>query len=185
MGLGFIMYLDDWGGKTFPIAYTPDKFWMATLRKYVPSDKIRLCPAAPIPSNRDPQGYAPGTVSAAWYGPLTGTVIWCTGWEASYGENGWLYSPEGDVGYGSGTEHFSNERQITQPTKTPVFADSTWADGWPAPTDTPARNLFTGDAVGVNDRSLADRSARQSSGKCSPECGGRSFAGWRHQHGVR
>ena len=147
MGLGFIMYLDDWGGKTFPIAYTPDKFWMATLRKYVPSDKIRLCPAAPIPSNRDPQGYAPGTVSAAWYGPLTGAVIWCTGWEASYGQNGWLYSPEGDVGYGSGTEHFSNERQITQPTKTPVFADSTWADGWPAPTDTPARNLFTGDEV--------------------------------------
>ena len=35
-----------------------------------------------------------------------------------------------------------------QPTKTPVFADCAWADGWPTATDIPARNLFTGDFPG-------------------------------------
>jgi len=38
--------------------------------------------------------------------------------------------------------HFSKEGEFQQPTKNPVFADCAWADGWPAATDRPARNLL-------------------------------------------
>jgi len=39
MGLGQIMYVTE-TGKTFPVGYTPDRFWMAVIRKDVPADKI-------------------------------------------------------------------------------------------------------------------------------------------------
>ncbi len=141
MGLGFIMYLE--GGKTFPIAYTPDKFWMAILRTNdVPSDKIRLCPTAPVPANRTASSESGGNVSTAWYGPKVTPIQWNTGFEASYGMNGWLYNTPND------SQYYNTEAGIKQPTKTPVFADCAWADGWPTATDTPARNLFTGDFPG-------------------------------------
>lgn len=141
MGLGFIMYLE--GGKTFPIAYEPDKFWMAVLRTNgVPSDKIRLCPTAPVPSNRTPSAEAGGNVNAAWYGPMVTPVQWNTGFEASYGMNGWFYNTPGDA------QFYNRESDVRHSTKTPVFSDCAWADGWPLANDTPARNLFTGDFPG-------------------------------------
>lgn len=146
MGLGFFMYLND-SGKTFPVAYDSAHFWMAILRtNSVPSDKVRLCPTAPIPPNRIPTSEAFGTATAAWYGPMTHPVQWDTGFESSYGMNGWQYSPEG-FGVLDPTKQFARESSYENPIKTPIFADCVWADAWPSPYDPPPRNL----ALGGND----------------------------------
>jgi prepilin-type N-terminal cleavage/methylation domain-containing protein len=145
MGIGFFMYVND-HGKTYPIAYTPQRFWMAQLRTYVPVDAIRICPTAPLPADRLPNQEMLGSAVAAWYGPKDtpgSPQQWNTGYEGSYGMNGWLYSSvEGDPGMGNPFQHFSKEGQFQQPTKLPVFADCVWADGWPEATDRPARNLM-------------------------------------------
>ena len=143
MGLGFFMYLND-TGKTFPVAYTPQQFWMAVLRtNNVPSDKIRLCPTAPVPANRTPTGEAVGTATAAWYGPLKSPIQWNTGFESSYGMNGWQYSPEGE-GVADSKRQFANEASYETPVKTPIFADCNWADSWPLATDRAPSNVGTG-----------------------------------------
>ena len=144
MGLGFVMYVTD-TGKTFPIAYDPSKFWMAILRTNgVPSDKIRLCPTAPVPASRKPSEEKQGTALAAWYGPMKTPVQWNTGFESSYGMNGWMYSAEGDLGSGDAKLHFSREGDFENPVKNIVFADCNWADAWPQATDRPPRNLLAG-----------------------------------------
>ena len=141
MGLSFLMYLND-HGKTFPIAYSPDQFWMSKVLINAPANPLRICPAAPVPANRVAGTEAWGSATAAWYGPKTSPLQWNTGFEGSYGMNGWLYSAEGDLGSGGSDFHFTKEGQFEQPTKTPVFADCAWADGWPAATDVPARDLL-------------------------------------------
>jgi hypothetical protein len=144
MGLGFFMYVND-SGKTFPIAYDPHHFWMALLRtNNVPSDRIRLCPTAPVPASRKPGEEKQGTAVAAWYGPMRTPVQWNTGFESSYGMNGWMYSTEGDLGSGDAKLHFSKEAEFDNPVKNVIFADCNWADGWPMATDRPPRNLLTG-----------------------------------------
>ena len=150
MGLGFFMYLTD-NSRTFPVAYDPQHFWMALLRKNnVPSDKIRLCPTAPVPPGRKPTEEKQGTALAAWYGPLTTPIQWNTGFESSYGMNGWMYSAEGDLGAGDAKLHFTKESDFDKPVKHAIFADSNWADGWPTATDPPARNLLTGAPGGTS-----------------------------------
>jgi prepilin-type processing-associated H-X9-DG protein len=126
------------------VAYTPAKFWMAVLRtNNVPSDKIRICPTAPVPANRNPTGEAMGTATLAWYGPVKSPVQWNTGFESSYGMNGWQYSPEGE-GAIDATKAFAKESSYEVPVTTPIFGDSNWADSWPLATDKPARNLANG-----------------------------------------
>ena len=142
MGLGYSMYVSE-TGKTFPVAYNPSNFWMALVRRDVPSDRIRLCPTAPVPPNRAPSGESFGSALAAWYGPLKTPVQWNTGFESSYGMNGWLYSPTGE-GVQDAAKQYSGEGTIEEPVKTPIFLDSCWADFWPVSTDKPARNLLAG-----------------------------------------
>jgi len=136
LGLGYFMYVTD-HGKTFPATYDPKQFWMALMKAYVPSDKIRLCPTAPVPINRKPTEERFGSAIAAWFGPQT-IVQWNQGFEASYGINGWLYS-----GWDS-RKAFTKESEFQFPAKTPVFSDSAWADGWPEPTDVPPRDMLRG-----------------------------------------
>jgi prepilin-type N-terminal cleavage/methylation domain-containing protein/prepilin-type processing-associated H-X9-DG protein len=145
MGIGFLIYVSD-HGRTYPVAYGPEGFWMALLRQSaVPVNSIRLCPRAPVPANRLPNQEQWGSAEAAWFGPLKTPAQWNTGYEGSYGMNGWMYSEEGEIGFGSRSLHFTKDGQFQQPTRNPVFADCAWADGWPQATDTPARNLLTGD----------------------------------------
>jgi len=149
MGLGFQLYLTDFG-KSYPIAYTKDQFWMAKVMRDAPGNRLRICPAAPVPANRVLGAEAWGSAMAAWYGPATNPVQWNTGYEGSYGMNGWLYSAEGDLGSGDATKHFTKESEFQKPVKNPIFADCAWADGWPLATDVPARNLVadqTGSAM--------------------------------------
>jgi prepilin-type N-terminal cleavage/methylation domain-containing protein len=142
MGLGQIMYVTE-TGKTFPVGYTPSNFWMAVIRRDVPADKIRLCPTAPVPVNRNPSGESIGTARAAWYGPMKTPVQWNTGFESSYGMNGWMYSPAGE-GVQDPNKQFAGEGSYENPVRTPIFADCNWADSWPLATDTPARDVGAG-----------------------------------------
>ncbi len=142
MGLGQIMYVTE-TGKTFPVGYNPSNFWMAVIRRDVPADKIRLCPTAPVPVKRNPTGEAIGTATAAWYGPLKTPIQWNTGFESSYGMNGWMYSPVGE-GVADPAKQFAGESSYENPTRTPIFGDCNWADAWPLPSDTPARDVATG-----------------------------------------
>jgi prepilin-type processing-associated H-X9-DG protein len=136
LGLGFFMYVND-HGKTFPATYDPKEFWMALMKAYVPSDKIRLCPTAPVPTDRKPAEERFGSAIAAWFGPLT-VVQWNQGYESSYGINGWLYSSSDPQ------KAFNKEAEFKFPVSTPVFADCAWADAWPEPSDVPTKNLLTG-----------------------------------------
>ncbi|HTI70956.1 MAG TPA: type II secretion system protein, partial [Candidatus Limnocylindria bacterium] len=142
MGLGHIMYVTE-TGKTFPVGYTPSNFWMAVIRRDVPADKIRICPTAPVSAKRTPTGESVGTATTAWYGPKVSPVQWNTGFESSYGMNGWMYSPAGE-GVQDPAKQFGGESNYENPVKTPIFADCNWADSWPLATDTPARDLATG-----------------------------------------
>jgi prepilin-type N-terminal cleavage/methylation domain-containing protein/prepilin-type processing-associated H-X9-DG protein len=139
LGLGFFMYVNDYG-KTFPATYDPKQFWMALIKAYAPSDKVRLCATAPVPADRKPAEERFGSATAAWFGPQT-IVQWNQGFESSYGINGWLYN-----GWDA-QKSFNKEGEFKLAVNTPVFADSAWADGWPEPTDQPPRNLQTGGNV--------------------------------------
>ncbi len=142
MGLGHIMYVTD-TGKTFPVGYSPSNFWMAVIRRDVPADKIRICPTAPVPTKRVATGEAVGTASAAWYGPMVTPIQWNTGFESSYGMNGWMYSPVGE-GVQDSNKQFGGESQYENPVKTPIFSDCNWADSWPLASDPPPRDVGTG-----------------------------------------
>jgi prepilin-type N-terminal cleavage/methylation domain-containing protein/prepilin-type processing-associated H-X9-DG protein len=139
LGLGFFMYVND-QGRTFPATYDPKQFWMALIKAYAPSDKVRLCPTAPVPPDRKPAEERFGSAIAAWFGPQT-IVQWNQGFESSYGINGWLYANS------DAQKAFAKEGEFKQPVQTPVFADCAWADGWPEPTDVPPKNLLTGGNV--------------------------------------
>jgi prepilin-type N-terminal cleavage/methylation domain-containing protein len=143
LGLGMFMYIND-TGKTFPATYEPTAFWMALMRPYVPADKIRICPTAPVPPDRKPSEERMGNLSAAWFGPMT-TYQWNQNFEASYGINGWLYSfNDGSAIQFDRNKQFSKETEFLNPVRIPVFSDSVWADAWPEPNDKPPVDLFTG-----------------------------------------
>jgi len=139
------MYMND-SGKNFSYndPATPNSLWMGTLISYYSkTDKLRLCPTAPDKGNPTGAVNPPGTCDSAWYWtpptpPLNG----------SYAINGWFYDFNGPAKFGA-TGHetwlYTKESSIQRPVMTPMFCDAVWVDLWPQETDTPARNLFTGD----------------------------------------
>ena len=141
MGLGYFYYLSENDNTTFPIGWpNPDLFWMGLLRdSFAKTDEIKLCPTAPIPPDRNLQGDSTGTANSAWYGRTSDLGFWMGGHAGSYAINGWLYS-----GW-NGRLSFESEKDMVRPDLTPIFMDSNWVDGWPQATDSPSRNLHSGD----------------------------------------
>jgi prepilin-type N-terminal cleavage/methylation domain-containing protein/prepilin-type processing-associated H-X9-DG protein len=138
MTLASFMYLNDYG-KTLP--YDPaggSRLWMATLITYHAAvNKVRTCPSAPD-TKPAPNGVA-GTADIAW--------DWASNprYRGSYALNGWCYS--GDPYFNTAADklrRFTAESSIQKPSLTPLFAEAMWVDVWPYATDTPARNLYTG-----------------------------------------
>jgi prepilin-type N-terminal cleavage/methylation domain-containing protein/prepilin-type processing-associated H-X9-DG protein len=136
------MYFDD--DKNFYSMNSPTMgegygLWMLCLIPYLglQSNSVRLCPMAPeiygldkgTPS--DNGGY--GTVYKPWvYGPDDYNHTY----QGGYGLNGYFYSDYGEPA-------FRTSSDIKYVTKTPVFADQQWVDGWPDMTDTPPPDLYT------------------------------------------
>ena len=177
MGLGFIMYLE--GGKTFPIAYTPDQFWMAIMRTNVclrtrfgcvPPHQFPSIARRPLNRRKRIRGLVR---------PDGDTGSWNTGFEASYGMNGWLYNTPGDAQY------YNRESDVRQPTKTPVFSDFCLGRRLANGDRSRRWNLFTGDFPGGT-MIARFRYARHGSRPASVPrnvAAGYSSAGW-HQHSV-
>jgi len=152
IGLAFAMYLSDFGGTT--ISYNnpdgTDSLWMSRLQSLYNQTQVqRVCPMTPDPGAN---WVSKNTVTAAdgpnpdcgladypwdWGSPLPGNNPYNHG---SYGINDYMYSQSGTTAEG----YFNKESAIVYPAQTPYFSDSIWVDGWPEPTQTPARNLYTG-----------------------------------------
>jgi prepilin-type N-terminal cleavage/methylation domain-containing protein len=144
MVLAGVMYLND-TGKNFSYSDpVSGALWMGTLINYYgKSDKLRICPVAPDKGNPNNLVNPPGTADSAWH--WTASTPTTTG---SYSINGWFYDFNGPGKFGaSGHDDwiFRKESSIQRPVLTPFFCDSVWVDFWPVETDSPARNLYTGD----------------------------------------
>lgn len=146
IGLANWMYFSD-GGKGINYDAWP-ALWMRRLaEQYSVIKEVRYCPSTPERTadqlRRDSTGG--GTITRPWLvadGPATGT----NAFQGSYVVNGYVYASDPIISaQESKTRRFAAESDITNPVKTPFFADGIWVDAWPSETDLPARNLFNGD----------------------------------------
>jgi prepilin-type N-terminal cleavage/methylation domain-containing protein len=138
IGLANYMYFSD-AGKPVHYDAWPDLWMLKLVQQYTAIDKVRYCPTAPdrsdaqLKKDSSPEGW----VTRAWLvadGPRA--------YQGSYALNGYLYT---DDPYSDPKKRFRTETDISQPSKTPFFADAIWVDAWPLETDTPAKSLFDGD----------------------------------------
>ena len=126
------------------VAYTDDlgtpkagDIWLSLLsRDYANVDALRLCPVA--------QQVADGTywyaedMNHAWL--FKSLVDPNKSYTGSYALNGWFYSGlPNPNGY-----FFTKFSSVQNPSMTPFFCDSIWADAWPDETSGPAIDLFRG-----------------------------------------
>ena len=139
--LASISYVTDHGR----VGYGPnDSLWMGALSpSFANVKKVLLCPAAPEPTPLPQLLDYNGDAATAW---VRWTVV--NPFSGSYGINNWLYEPSvalenGWVGT-SPEKFFVKDSAITQPSTTPSFVDNIRYGLNPSATDTPARNLFTG-----------------------------------------
>ncbi len=139
------MYMGD-ANRTFIYSdpSQPNTLWMGCLINYYTKvDKVRLCPSAPDRGNPNNLVNPPGTSGKAWYWTQVAPP-----YVGSYGINGWFYEFSGSPEFGAAASPeflFHKESAIQKPTLTPIFCDEVWVDMWPRETDSPARNLSTGD----------------------------------------
>jgi type II secretory pathway pseudopilin PulG len=152
MLLSMKMYVDDAGGAMISYNDTGDDLWIARLQtNYNASQGVRCCPATPAPtpvsSWKAPQDeVAPlaglaGTADYPWLWPGNVTFI------GSYAINAWCYGNADQV-YGMNAEQvFHKESNVTTPSLTAYFMDSIWVDCSPDETDTPSRDLYSGEDI--------------------------------------
>jgi prepilin-type N-terminal cleavage/methylation domain-containing protein/prepilin-type processing-associated H-X9-DG protein len=146
LSLAIFMYANDQGRHA---GYNPPSFpggnWMGTLMPYASQNNLRLCPSAPLPASPVRGGNGQGYADRAW---VRWTEDGRTMFYGSYGYNGWLYSDvvfrDDEEGRSAQLLVYTRENTLQAPTKTPMFSDENWIDGWPRETDAPARNLYTG-----------------------------------------
>ena len=117
--------------------------WMgAMLAYYGNATNVLFCPSAPdkvIPGN---PVNPPGTADSAWRWTISTPQ-----YASSYGYNSWLTFGLGNVAtYPNGL--YKNEYSIQSAVLTPMFMDSVWINLDPIESDSPARNLYTGDGGG-------------------------------------
>jgi prepilin-type N-terminal cleavage/methylation domain-containing protein/prepilin-type processing-associated H-X9-DG protein len=140
LGLVASMYLIEFGK---PLRSMPEPHrWMAPLFRYGRvTDKVILCPVTKTFSARrmkqDPR--EGGTVNHTWMDIDNDHSV---AYQGSYAINRRIH--ERDPVDLSGM-YFTSEADFAQPSLTPYFADSVWAEASPFETDQPARNLFSGD----------------------------------------
>jgi prepilin-type N-terminal cleavage/methylation domain-containing protein len=159
ISLSNFMYFSD---ENKPVNYDnwPDLWMLRLMAKYNAIKEVRFCPTAPerdaskIRRDSSPEGW----VTRAWL-----VADGRTNYQGSYALNGYLYTQSP---YGTASNFFRAETDISNPSKTPFFGDSVWVDAWPEMTDRPARNLFDGDKFaggGVSRYAIPRHSAPASS----------------------
>ncbi len=137
MAVSEMLYITDNGA---PFAYLRgSSLWIDALdAAYGGMDKVRLCAMT-----KDTPKSGVGSISRPW----SWTAPNGTNSIASYALNGWFYAG-GWEDYPNIAEDtglaFKKESMVRQPTRSPLFSDSIWVDGWPHETDKPWPNLQTG-----------------------------------------
>jgi prepilin-type N-terminal cleavage/methylation domain-containing protein len=126
------------------VGYGPnDSLWMGALSSsFANAKKVLLCPCAPEP-NPLPTADTDGNAATAWI--RTDPIYTFTG---SYGINNWMYEPSVAVEQGwvqaDPAKFFVKDSAIASPALTPNFVDNIRYGLNPWVTDTPARDLYTG-----------------------------------------
>jgi len=161
-----LMYLSDnsqWGfpfnPPTYP-HYDPDSAisWPYALTNYGGTDGVRVCPSTRVP--QQPTVQAPGAADLAWV--IDGVVAGVTqspyvpATVGSYGQNGWLMDfitaqpPALDGNGAGGSLHphfmFTKLSSVQKPSQTPLFFDQNYVITCPLESDSPASDLYTGNA---------------------------------------
>ncbi len=149
ISLSLLMYLNDNAGRM--LGYQNIYTWIGQLQtNYAAIKGVRYCPAAP---ERTPWGGPSGSASPSRVAPGafgTADYPWCwINWssgsfdaQGSYGYNGWCYAD--DTQGGTPAAYYRKETAMVSASKTPLFADAVWVDGWPKPSDVPNRDLYSG-----------------------------------------
>jgi prepilin-type N-terminal cleavage/methylation domain-containing protein/prepilin-type processing-associated H-X9-DG protein len=150
ISLSLTMYVNDNAGKM--LGYQNIYTWEGTLQtNYSAIKAVRHCPAAPqkIPwggpsGNASPSSLYPGAWGTADY-PWC-WINWSSGSfdaQGSYGYNGWCYTEDGNQG-GDPAGYYQKETSVVSGSRTPLFTDAVWVDGWPDPNDVPNTDLYNG-----------------------------------------
>jgi prepilin-type N-terminal cleavage/methylation domain-containing protein/prepilin-type processing-associated H-X9-DG protein len=139
IGLANWMYFSDEGK---PVNYDswPDLWMRRLMVRYSAINEVRFCPTAPErgPDKLKKDRSGTGWVNRAWIVDGGGTNYF----QGSYALNGYLYWEDP---YADPSLRFRSEGDVSNPVRTPFFADAIWVDAWPKETDRPARNLSNGD----------------------------------------
>ena len=148
ISLSLLMYLNDNSGKM--LGYQDIYTWIGQLQtNYSAIKGARYCPVAP---EKTPWGGPGGNASPSIVAPDafgTADYPWCwKNWssgsfdaQGSYGYNGWCYE---NSPIGNPASLYKKETSMVSASKTPLFADAVWVDGWPEPNNTPNRDLYSG-----------------------------------------
>lgn len=154
-----LMYRQDFG-QGLPRDSRGLRAWV----RYYGGDKsavpdIRICPVArehkPLPFIQGGPdggvrpGYSPGTAATCWSIGVSGSPDEdATG---SYAGNTWLDYTDArpKPSFSDGQTYFSSDATVKYPTRTPVFVDAIWAVVTPGKLDSPSRDLFAGEPMGV------------------------------------
>ena len=134
-GLLFKLYTDDYEGNFYP-GWNIDEttLWMNAMRPYYKDNwDMLLCPMA----TRIAESAADwGTYKAQWRDvdlPGGGQYRYVF----SYSENSWINNMTKDRGARLKEWFWKSVQTVSATYNAPVFADSTWHDGWPRDTDSP------------------------------------------------
>jgi prepilin-type N-terminal cleavage/methylation domain-containing protein/prepilin-type processing-associated H-X9-DG protein len=108
------------------------RYWRATTKPFIQNKKLWLCPEAIKPQGGGEMPEKGAMQNIAW--EFEGDV-------GSYGLNGWVLNPTGDITDVFGRTPISDFWRTTQVKGTsniPVFADMWFVDAWPKDADPPA-----------------------------------------------
>jgi prepilin-type N-terminal cleavage/methylation domain-containing protein len=130
---------------TYTGAGAPEQEWVGTLLSdYARNTNILVCPSAPLmnaaqlaqaPNRIDP-GNSFGTADQAWWKAANT--------QSSYILNGWCFSADDTFGSQMPEFEFIKEANVTQASRTFLFADGVWIDTWPVEANNPGNNFYLG-----------------------------------------
>ncbi|HUA67034.1 MAG TPA: prepilin-type N-terminal cleavage/methylation domain-containing protein [Candidatus Saccharimonadales bacterium] len=168
LGYADIMYVGDYAYFVQPSTandpYGKQAEWIGNMVNYfAKATNLIVCPtanqtasAAQVTANGlyTTGNSVGGAANFAYDRDLAGTFNGVAGFNCSYEYNGWLYidltsatapTPGNNSDNNNQpTYYFIKESGVQHASLTPIFVDGPWVDAWPAETDHPSKNLYTG-----------------------------------------
>jgi prepilin-type N-terminal cleavage/methylation domain-containing protein/prepilin-type processing-associated H-X9-DG protein len=142
-GLTYTMYCDNNNGcfftgqinGSYELGADFGRYWRATTKPFIQNKKLWLCPEAIKPQTATEMPASGSFPNVAW--AFEGDI-------GSYGLNGWVLNPTGDVTatvFGrKPISDFWRTSQVKGTSNIPVFADMWFVDAWPLDKDLPPQS---------------------------------------------